>query len=144
MKKAARRIFPAIALPLFFLGVSASAQQPKAAGRVMVHAGKLLDVRSGKTLTDQAIVIDGGKIVSVGAAKDANTTGATMSAGTPRNRPGASPSAVSASSGSLRSIATKQASALPARHKRRASSRSATAVTCATSMRRKRAVKSRP
>ena len=38
----------------------------------MVHAGKLLDVRSGKTLTDQAIVIEGGKIVSVGPFAQAN------------------------------------------------------------------------
>jgi imidazolonepropionase-like amidohydrolase len=66
MKKAARRIFPTIALSLFFSGVCATAQQPKPTVRVTVHAGKLLDVRSGKTLTDQAIVIDGGKIVSVG------------------------------------------------------------------------------
>jgi imidazolonepropionase-like amidohydrolase len=66
MKKAPRKIFPAIALSLFFFGICVTAQQPKGAGRVVVHAGKLLDVRSGKTLSDQAIVIDGGKIVSVG------------------------------------------------------------------------------
>lgn len=75
MKKAARKIFPAIALSLFFLGVSATAQQPKATVRVMIHAGKLLDVRSGKTLTDQAIVIDGGKIVSVGHFAQATRSG---------------------------------------------------------------------
>ena len=68
MKKAARRIFPTIALPLFFLSVLGAAQGPaaKPSNRLMVHAGKLLDVRNGKTLADQAIVIDGGKIVSVG------------------------------------------------------------------------------
>jgi imidazolonepropionase-like amidohydrolase len=32
----------------------------------VVHAGKLLDVRSGKTHRPRHIVIDGGKIVSVG------------------------------------------------------------------------------
>ena len=32
----------------------------------------MLDVRSGKTLTDQAIVVEGGKIVSVGAMAQAN------------------------------------------------------------------------
>jgi imidazolonepropionase-like amidohydrolase len=41
-----------------------------------VRAGKLLDVRTGKTLTNQAIVIEDGKIVSVGpdsgATADAN------------------------------------------------------------------------
>ena len=40
------------------------AQQP--ASRVVVRAGRLLDVRSGKTLANQAIVIESGKIVSVG------------------------------------------------------------------------------
>ena len=46
--------------------------------RTVVRAGKLLDVRTGKTLTNQAIVIEDGKIVSVGpdlgAAADAGTT----------------------------------------------------------------------
>ena len=45
--------------------------------RTIVRAGHLLDVRTGKTLTNQAIVIEDGKIVSVGpdsgAAADANT-----------------------------------------------------------------------
>jgi imidazolonepropionase-like amidohydrolase len=35
--------------------------------RTVVRAGKLLDVRTGKTLTNQVIVIEDGKIVSVGA-----------------------------------------------------------------------------
>ena len=43
-----------------------------AAQRVVLHAGKLLDVRSGKTLSDQTIVIEAGKIVSVGSAGQAN------------------------------------------------------------------------
>ena len=57
MKKARNFVFRLI-LASFALGVFATAQQPKPAGRVMVHAGKLLDVRTGKTLNDQAIVID--------------------------------------------------------------------------------------
>ncbi|HEY6185631.1 MAG TPA: amidohydrolase family protein [Terriglobales bacterium] len=40
--------------------------------RVIVRAGKLLDVKSGKTLTNQTIVIEGDKIVSIGS--DAKTT----------------------------------------------------------------------
>lgn len=44
------------------------------ATRVVVQAGKLLDVRSGKTLSRQAIVIENGKIVSVGPAADIRTT----------------------------------------------------------------------
>src|SRR5580765_2808733 len=38
--------------------------------RMAILAGKLLDVKSGKTLTNQVILIDGEKIVSVGAGLD--------------------------------------------------------------------------
>jgi imidazolonepropionase-like amidohydrolase len=65
MKKKARPILSTIILASLFLSALASAQEPTSS-RVMVHAGKLLDVRSGKTLADQAIVIEAGKIVSVG------------------------------------------------------------------------------
>ncbi len=64
MKKKANCIFFAFILASLFLSAVAAAQEP--AGRVIVRAGKLLDVRAGKTLTDQAIVIEAGKIVSVG------------------------------------------------------------------------------
>jgi imidazolonepropionase-like amidohydrolase len=64
MKKTARTILSTIILASLFLSALASAQEPTSS-RVMVHAGKLLDVRSGKTLADQAIVIEAGKIVSV-------------------------------------------------------------------------------
>ncbi|HYA25873.1 MAG TPA: amidohydrolase family protein [Terriglobales bacterium] len=47
---------------------TASSNSPK---RVVIRAGKLLDVKTGKTLTDQAIVIEGDKIVSIGAASAA-------------------------------------------------------------------------
>ncbi len=42
----------------------------------MIRAGRLLDVRTGKILTNQAIVIEDGRIVSVGpdSGADANTT----------------------------------------------------------------------
>ncbi len=52
---------------LFWLTVMALGQ----ARHVAVHAGHLLDVKSGKTLNDQTIVIEDGKIVSVGAAAEA-------------------------------------------------------------------------
>src|SRR5713226_6265393 len=60
MKKTASNIFLTLVLASFFLSVFATAQQPatKTSSRLIVHAGK--------TLSDQAIVIDGGKIVSVG------------------------------------------------------------------------------
>ncbi len=68
MKKIARSIYFALIFTSFLLGARAVAQGPAArpAGKVIVHAGKLLDVRTGKTLTDQAIVIEGDKISSVG------------------------------------------------------------------------------
>ena len=37
-------------------------------GRVLIHAGKVLDVKTGHVATDQVIVIEGDKIVSVGPA----------------------------------------------------------------------------
>ncbi len=42
------------------------AQQP--ANRVVVKAGKLVDVKNGKLLANQAVVIEGDKIISVGPA----------------------------------------------------------------------------
>ena len=62
-------------LVVVFIAVSlASAQQTAPAPtRTVVKAGRLLDVRTGKTLTNQVIVIEGGKIVSVGP--DAGTAG---------------------------------------------------------------------
>jgi imidazolonepropionase-like amidohydrolase len=47
------------------------AQQP--APRVVVRAGHLLDVRSGKMLASQAIVIESGKVVSVGPLAEAKS-----------------------------------------------------------------------
>jgi imidazolonepropionase-like amidohydrolase len=73
MKKPFTRPFLTIILLSLTFTCFALAQEPPAAAsqRVIVHAGKLLDVRSGKTLTDQAIVIESGKIVSVGPMSQA-------------------------------------------------------------------------
>ncbi len=74
MKKTGKQVLSATILAsmvLSTLGLAQEAAGP-ASQRVIVRAGKLLDVRSGKTLTDQAIVIDGGKIVSVGATGQAS------------------------------------------------------------------------
>ena len=63
-----------IALSTF---TTAFGQQPTAApSRTVIRAGHLLDVRTGKTLTQQAIVIENGKIVSVGADTGAADAGA--------------------------------------------------------------------
>src|SRR5690349_12854266 len=60
-----------LAAVLFSLAAFAQ-QMPK---RAVIHAGKLLDVKTGSTLSDQAIVIDGDKIVSVGPMSSAKLTG---------------------------------------------------------------------
>src|SRR5437660_1194708 len=54
---------------LLALGAAASAQT--SGKRTVIHAGKLLDVKTGKTETNQVIVIQGDKIVSVGPASAA-------------------------------------------------------------------------
>lgn len=38
---------------------------------IVIHAGHLLDVKSGKTLNDVRVVIEGGKIVRVGTGAEA-------------------------------------------------------------------------
>jgi imidazolonepropionase-like amidohydrolase len=42
--------------------------------QVVIHAGKVLDVRTGKTISDAIIVIEGDKIVYVGTASSAPAT----------------------------------------------------------------------
>jgi imidazolonepropionase-like amidohydrolase len=54
---------------LFALSVPLVAQQASRA--VAVHAGHVVDVKTGKLLSDQTLVIEEGKIVSVGASADA-------------------------------------------------------------------------
>jgi imidazolonepropionase-like amidohydrolase len=65
-----------LVLALLAVAIAFGQQVAPTPSRTIVRAGKLLDVRTGKTLTNQAIVIEDGKIVSVGpdsgAAADAN------------------------------------------------------------------------
>jgi len=58
------------ALICITLSICALAQNPASAAskHVVIRAGRLLDVKTGNTLTNQAIVIEGDKIVSVGPA----------------------------------------------------------------------------
>jgi len=51
--------------------VAAQSPPQAAVRRVIVRAGRLLDVKSGQMLTNQAILIEGGKIISVGPASQA-------------------------------------------------------------------------
>jgi len=52
--------------------------QAPAPRRVIVRAGHVLDVKTGKTLDNQAIVIEDDKIVSLGPGADAKAAGATI------------------------------------------------------------------
>ena len=61
------RRWTAFLLILFSIGLSWAQQTPPAAKTVAIHAGRLLDVRTGKTLTNQTILIQGDRIASVGA-----------------------------------------------------------------------------
>src|SRR5579864_9525466 len=56
---------------LLCAAVLSAAQAAPAPRHIIIRAGHLLDVKTGKTLSGQAIEIDGDKIVSVGAASDA-------------------------------------------------------------------------
>ena len=58
----------AMAALLALAGQSIAQQSLKS---VVLHAGHVLDVKSGKLLSDQTIVIEDGKVVSVGASADA-------------------------------------------------------------------------
>src|SRR5690348_16933067 len=56
---------------------SAFAQNSAPAGRTVIHAGNVLDVRSGKLTPNQTIVVENGRIVSIGSA-GGDSAGATV------------------------------------------------------------------
>jgi imidazolonepropionase-like amidohydrolase len=68
MKPSPRKICAVIAMALLCVGTTAIAQ---ASRHVAVHAGHLLDVKTGKLLGDQTLVIEDGRIISVGSATEA-------------------------------------------------------------------------
>src|ERR1700745_3915343 len=61
-----RRHLYVFIVSLFCIGVCWAQQAAPAPKTVVIRAGHLLDVRTGKTLTNQVIVIQGDKIASVG------------------------------------------------------------------------------
>jgi imidazolonepropionase-like amidohydrolase len=65
MKKLAALVVAAVIS--FAFGRVALAQTP---GSIAVHAGRVLDVKTGKMLADQVLVVESGRIVSSGAAAD--------------------------------------------------------------------------
>ncbi|MCU1296554.1 MAG: Pro-Hyp dipeptidase [Acidobacteriaceae bacterium] len=75
MRKVLSRIFVlgVIVLTLGLLSAAQSAgSQP--AKHLVIRAGHVLDVHSGKTLSNQVIVVEGDQIVSIGAAAEAKTS----------------------------------------------------------------------
>ena len=62
-----KKICSLFAVVLLWLGLQAAAETR----RVAVHAGHVLDVKSGKMLADQTILIEDGKITSIGASAEA-------------------------------------------------------------------------
>jgi imidazolonepropionase-like amidohydrolase len=57
---------------------AAPASPPQPAHRTVLFVGKLLDVKTGKVATDQAITIEGDKIVAVTGRAQTKTEGATV------------------------------------------------------------------
>jgi imidazolonepropionase-like amidohydrolase len=66
------------AVLLFAMLLDAAVFAQQAPKRTVIHAGKVLDVKTGNTLSDQAIVIDGDKIVSVGPTSSTKLTGSEL------------------------------------------------------------------
>ena len=60
-----RNLFCTATLAVAMMAVAQRSTPPK---RVIVRAGRMLDVNTGKLLTDQAIVIEGDRIASIGPA----------------------------------------------------------------------------
>ena len=71
-----RRWFYRAVISVFF-SIFSFAQNPAPQSMTVIHAGHLLNVRTGETLSHQAIVIQGDKIVSVGTDAQA-PAGATV------------------------------------------------------------------
>ena len=72
MKKSALYFSKSAILVFFALCIGAFSQG--SSQRVLVRAGRLLDVRNGKISANQVIVIESGKIVSVGPATSVEST----------------------------------------------------------------------
>jgi len=72
MKMTLRNLLPGVVAATLMLCAAVAAQQ--SSNRVIVKAGHLLDVKSGDTLANRAIVIEGDKIASVIAAGDLKTS----------------------------------------------------------------------
>jgi imidazolonepropionase-like amidohydrolase len=71
MNKLMQRLSAVAVVVLMLAGWALPQTQNPAPRRVVVHAARFLDVKTGRTLTDQAIVIENDRVVSVGPAAQA-------------------------------------------------------------------------
>src|ERR671922_1106530 len=85
-----RRVLTTLVLLSGLLSCISTAQETSdhRPNRTIIHAGKLLEVKTGKTLSDQAVVIEGDKIVSVGPRYIARRAIASLTCLTPPFCPG--------------------------------------------------------
>jgi imidazolonepropionase-like amidohydrolase len=75
MNKMIRRRFMIVSLLAAGASLSMAQERPAQPGKkVILHAARFLDVKTGTILSDQVIVIDGDKIVTVGPAKSVKAT----------------------------------------------------------------------
>jgi imidazolonepropionase-like amidohydrolase len=66
------RTRPCVVFSVLLIAFSLSAQTPTPS-RTVIRAGHVLDVQSGKMLASQAIVIEDGKILSMGPDSGSNS-----------------------------------------------------------------------
>jgi len=64
-----RGILPAVCA-VIFAALAYGQSTPPVPARTVIHAGNVLDVRTGKMLPNQTIVVENGKIISVGASSE--------------------------------------------------------------------------
>ena len=74
MKKLQRYVI--LSFLLVLLAAQVIAQQ--SSHSIVIHAGHVLDVKTGRMLSDQTLVIEGGKIVGIGASAETKAPADTL------------------------------------------------------------------
>src|SRR6266446_5373509 len=65
-----KRLQPSVSLAIMLVLLAAQTIAQQSPRSVVVHAGHVLDVKTGRLLADQMLVIEGGKIVSIGGSAE--------------------------------------------------------------------------
>jgi imidazolonepropionase-like amidohydrolase len=74
LERLMKRILGSVIFVIALLAIATLSIAQQSSARVVIHAGHALDVKTGKLLADQTLVIEDGKIVSMGAGADAKTS----------------------------------------------------------------------